>query len=82
MESTLSQLETLSRETHRSETEMMALALQKGVEQLWRERLLGRYLRNDITRDEAVEAVGLDWVETAERQRVAMLEDVSWALER
>ena len=32
MDSTLAQLETLSRETHRSETEMMALALQKGRE--------------------------------------------------
>ena len=40
MDRTLSQRETLSRETHRSETEMMALVLQKGVEYLWRERIL------------------------------------------
>ena len=77
----LQSLEALSREMGKSETEMVALALQKGAEQLWRERILGRYLRQEISRDEAVEAVGLDWVEMAERQHQAALEDLAWALE-
>lgn len=81
MENTLKNLETLSRETHRSESEVMTLAFQKGVQQLWRERILGRYLRQDITRDEAIEAVGVDWIEMAERQHQAMLEDLAWATE-
>lgn len=77
----LQSLEALSRETGQSETEVVALALQKGAEQLWRERILGRYLRQEISRDEAVESVGVDWVEMAERQHQAALEDLAWALE-
>jgi hypothetical protein len=81
MNNVLTYLETIVRETHKSETEVMAWAFQTGLRQLWRERILGRYLRGEIIRDEAVEAVGIDWVELAERQHKAMLEDLAWALE-
>lgn len=80
MENVLTYLETIARETHKSETEVMALAFQTGLRQLWRERVLGRYLRGETAREEAVEVVGIDWVELAERQHKAMLEDLAWAL--
>jgi len=73
-------LETLVRETRKPEAELLTLAFQTGVRQLWRERILGCYLRGEITRDEAVEAVGIDWVELAERQHEATMEDLAWAL--
>jgi hypothetical protein len=57
------------------------LAFKVGLRQLWRERTLGRYLRGEISRDEAIESVGIDWVELAERQYEAMREDLAWALE-
>ena len=75
-------LETLVRETRKPEAEVLTLAFQTGLRQLWRERTLGRYLRGEITRDEAVEAVGIDWVELAERQHEATMEDLAWALGR
>lgn len=80
METVLTYLETLIRETKKSESEVMAAVFQIGVRQLWRERILGRYLRGEITRDEAIESVGIDWVELAERQHTAMMEDLAWAL--
>ena len=49
------------------------------VKQLRREQFLGSYLFGRISRDEAIQAVGIDWVELAEKQREAMLEDISWA---
>jgi hypothetical protein len=73
-------LDTLVRETRKPEAEVMTLAFQAGLRQLWREHTLGRYLRGEITRAEAVEAVGIDWVELAERQREAVMEDVAWGL--
>jgi len=76
----LTYLEILVRETHKPEAEVLTLAFQTGLRQLWRERTLGRYLRGEIDRDEAVEAVGIDWVELAERQHEAMMEDLAWAL--
>ncbi len=81
MTDTLTYLETIARETHKPESEVMAMAFEAGLRQLWRERALGRYLRGEITRDEAVNIAGIDWVELAERQNKAMLEDIEWALE-
>ena len=54
----------------------------KEERQMWRERILGRYLQNEISRDEAIEAVGVDWVELSERQHKAMMEDIAWAMGR
>ena len=70
------------RETRKPEAEVMTLAFQAGLRQLWREHVLSRYLRGEISRDEAIAAVGIDWVELGERQRQAMQEDVTWALEQ
>ena len=80
MTNALSYLETLVRKTKKPETEVMALAFQTGLRQLWREYILGRHLRGEITRDKAIEAVGIDWVELAERQHKATIEDLAWAL--
>jgi hypothetical protein len=44
----LTTMGALVRETHKSESEVIALALEAGVRQLWRERTLGRYLQGEI----------------------------------
>ena len=82
MSKVLTYLEMLARETQKTESEVMTLALETGLRQLWRERILGHYLRGETTRDEAINAVGIDWVELAERQHQAMMEDLAWALEK
>lgn len=73
-------LEALVRETHQPEEEVIAMAFKIGLRHMWRERTLGRYLRGEIPRDEAIRAVGIDWVELAERQQMAVSEDLEWAL--
>jgi len=82
MAETIRYLETLVRETHKPESEIVARAFQTGLKQLWREQVLGRYLRGEISRDKAMELAGIDWVELAERQHKAMMEDLEWALEK
>ena len=52
-----------------------------GLRQLWLDHVLGRYLREEIPREEAVATVGIDWVDLAELQHQAMCEDLEWALE-
>ena len=81
MAETVKYIEKLLHEMHKSEAEILACALQTGLKQLWREQVLGRYLRGQISRDKATELAGIDWVELAERQHKAMLEDLEWALE-
>lgn len=82
METVVTYLDTLVRETHKPEAEVITWAFQAGLRQLWRERTLGQYLRHEISRDVAIEAVGIDWVDLAERQHQAMLEDATWGLEQ
>ena len=80
METTSSFLKTLTKETKKPESEVISMAFQTGIKQLWREHILGQYLRSNISRDEAIESVGIDWVELAERQHKATMEDLAWAL--
>ncbi|MGB8645683.1 MAG: hypothetical protein WCF84_10625 [Anaerolineae bacterium] len=78
----LNYLETIARETHKPESEVMTMAFEAGLRQLWRERTLGQYLRGEITREEAIHTAGSDWVELAERQSQAVMEDLAWALQK
>lgn len=80
MDDTLKRLAQLSHETGLSEDEVIAKAVQSGIRQLWRERTLAAYLKGDLSREEAIDQVGIDWVELADRQRDAMQEDLAWAL--
>ena len=79
--SVMTYLEALVRQTHKSEAEVLTLAFQTGLRQLWREYILGRYLRGELPREEAIDAASLPWVELAERTHEAVLEDLRWALE-
>ena len=81
MTDTMKYLETIIQETQKPEAEVMAQAFQTGVRQMWRERVLGRYLRGEIDRNKAIELAGIDWVDLAERQHKAMMEDLAWAME-
>ena len=57
MESTLNYLQRLTDETHKPEAEVLTMAFQVGLRQLWREHVLGRFLRGEILREEAIEVV-------------------------
>ena len=79
MSTTGEYLDHLVRETHRPEAEVLAAAIQTGLRQLWREQVLGRFMKGEVSREEAVRDVGIDLVEMAERQQQAIHEDLAWA---
>ena len=81
MEALATYLETLARETQKSEAELIAQAIPLGLRQMQREYVLARYLKGELDRESAIEAAGIDWVELAERQYAAMREDLAWAME-
>lgn len=80
MNSVSGYLTALAKQTHKSETEVMALALEAGLRELWREHVLGQYVRGELERPQAIQAVGIDWVELAERQQKAINQDLTWGL--
>jgi len=80
MASTLEKLETIARLTNQEVTHLLARAIEIGVEQLWVQTIVDLYLKSQISREEAIQTVGLKWVERAEQIRDAVLEDVRWGL--
>ena len=62
------------------ESEVLEQALERGVETLWIELVLSRYLNDEIGRGEAVDLVGRDRVKRAEREVDAVEDDVRWGL--
>lgn len=73
-------LSSLVQMTDQKEEYILAQALEIGLRQLWREEVLARYLRGELSREEAIDLVGDDWVELADEQTNAVLEDLRWAL--
>ncbi|MFB6308988.1 MAG: hypothetical protein ABEH35_06630 [Haloarculaceae archaeon] len=62
------------------ESEVFERALERGLEDLWVEVVLARYLDGDIDRDEAIAQVGRSTVERADAERDLVEEDVDWGL--
>ncbi|WP_435194603.1 hypothetical protein [Natronomonas sp. EA1] len=62
------------------ESQVFEQALERGLEALWNDVILSQFLRGELSREEAIEAVGHDLVRRAEREAEAVEEDVSWGL--
>jgi hypothetical protein len=76
----LKDLALLAEEREEDVETIIARAVKLGIEKIKQDTVLARYLNEEITREDAIKAVGLDLVKLAERQRVALLEDIAWGL--
>jgi hypothetical protein len=76
----LKELALLARERGEEAETIIARAVKLGIEKLKQETILERYLKGEISQEDAIKAVGLELVKLAERQRKALLEDIEWGL--
>jgi len=60
------------------ESEVFEQALERGVEDMWLDLVIARYLDGEISRAEAVESVGEERLRRAEREGEAVVDDVRW----
>ncbi|WP_253737259.1 hypothetical protein [Halohasta salina] len=63
-----------------SESEVFEQALERGLEDLWEDLVLTRYLAGKIDRETAVERVGRSTVERADQEVRIVEDDVDWGL--
>ena len=63
------------------ESAVIQRAVETGVETLYRDMLIRKYLADEITREEAVDQLGVEVVEEVESARDAVEEDVEWGLQ-
>ncbi|WP_435361590.1 hypothetical protein [Haloarchaeobius sp. DFWS5] len=62
------------------ESETLKRALERGVEALWADLVLSRYISDEIDREKAIELVGRAHVKRAERELDAVEDGVRWGL--
>lgn len=62
------------------ESEVFQRALETGVETLYRDLLVSRYLAEEISRERAIEVLGADVVDDVDNARAAIEDDVAWGL--
>ena len=58
---------------------MLRQAVERGIETLYREMLINRYLEGELTREEAVDELGAVTVDELDAAREAIEADVNWA---
>ncbi|ELY77223.1 hypothetical protein [Natrinema gari] len=63
-----------------AESEILEQALERGVEDLWIDLVLSRYVNDEIDRGTAIDLVGRDRVKRAERELQVVEDDVQWGL--
>jgi predicted RecB family endonuclease len=63
------------------ESAVIQQAVEAGVETLYRDMIVSRYLDEEMTREEAIEHLGVELVEEVEAAREAVEEDVKWGLQ-
>ena len=79
MEPTLTKkIEELACDRGVSESEILEQAIERGVDDLWTETVLSKYIEGEIERESTVELVGLDKIKRADREVEAVEEDVEW----
>ena len=74
------QLAYLVRATERSESLIVADAVETGLAQLYRKQIAHSYLVGELSRDEAVAELGPEAVEDLDYGRRAIERDVEWGL--
>lgn len=63
------------------ESVVIQRAVEEGVETLYRDMLISRYLDDEMTREEAIDKLGFEVVEEVEAARDAIEADVKWGLQ-
>ena len=75
-------LDVLVRETGEDETSVLAKAVRAGVDVLYRQHVIDRFVAGTLSRSEAVAVLGPELVEDLEYQREALARDIAWGLRR
>lgn len=61
------------------ESSVIEQALERGLDDLWEDVVIARYLDGELAREEAVAKVGLEAVERADAASDAVDADIEWA---
>lgn len=73
-------LDYLARMTGRTEAEIVAEAIEKGLTELYRRQIADTYLSGELDREQAIAGLGEEAVEDLDYAQHAIEKDVRWGL--
>lgn len=74
-------LRALAAHHETDESVIIQRALETGIDELYREMVITRYLSEEISRDEAIDQLGIEIIEDVDSAWEAVDEDVAWGLQ-
>ncbi len=74
-------VQEIAKERDVPESKILEQALERGVEDLWIDLVLSRYINDEINREAAIGLIGRDRVKRAERELQAVEDDIQWGLD-
>lgn len=63
------------------ESAVIQEAVETGVETLWRDVVVSKYLDGDLGREEACEELGVEVIDRVDQAKSAVSEDIEWGLD-
>lgn len=71
----------IARYRETDESAVIQEAVETGVETLWRDVVVSKYLNGDISREEACDELGVEVVDRVDQAKTAVHEDIEWGLD-
>lgn len=71
----------IARYRETGESAIIQEAVETGVETLWRDVVVSKYLNGDISREEACDELGVDVVNQVDQAKTAVYEDIELGLD-
>lgn len=73
-------VQEIARYRDSEESHIIQQAVETGVEDLWQDVIISKYISDDLPREEAIEAVGHDVIRRVDTAKVAIEADIEWGL--
>lgn len=73
-------LEEVAKLRHEKPQEIIAEAVEIGLDKMWAGLILAQYLKKQISRQKAIQLVGFELVGLAEHQNKIVQADIKWGL--
>lgn len=76
----VSEIGDIAKARNESEAKVIAEAIKIGIDKLWKESIIDKYLNGKISKRKATNLVGEALILMAEKQKKAVIDDLRWGL--
>lgn len=78
--SVTAEMNYLKKVTGQDETTILARAVKKGIDELYKEQIISLYLKGKASRKKVIEIIGTEATENIDYQKKAIESDIKWGM--